>query len=128
MAQPPRESKRKAQHALRSLFRGEARAFRSWIINFVYILRSLSCKDRTYVGYTSWQGKDRLHKHNKGEVPHTSKYTPWSIEFYACFNDKLTALAFEQYLKSHSGKAFSNKRLLTGVSKKIRSKPNNPNI
>jgi putative endonuclease len=30
---------------------------------------------------------------------------------YLAFSDKAKALSFEKYLKSHSGKAFANKRL-----------------
>jgi predicted GIY-YIG superfamily endonuclease len=54
-----------------------------------------------------------LEKHNKGEVPHTAKHLPWTLEFFAAFPETHTALAFEIYLKSHSGKAFASKRLLT---------------
>jgi hypothetical protein len=34
------------------------------------------------------------------------------IAFYCAFQSKAKALAFERYLKSHSGKAFAAKRLL----------------
>ena len=81
-------------------------------MHHVYILRSISNPSHTYVGYTSLTVEDRLRKHNKGDVPHTSKYLPWEIEFFAGFPNKYTALAFEAYLKSHSGKAFTSKRLL----------------
>ena len=81
-------------------------------MHHVYILRSLSHPNETYTCYTSWQVEDRLKKHDKGDVPHTSKHVPWQLEFYAAFNDKHTALAFESYLKSHSGKAFSKNRLI----------------
>jgi hypothetical protein len=36
---------------------------------------------------------------------------PWELITYLAFKDKSTAQAFEKYLKSHSGKAFTNKRL-----------------
>ena len=49
--------------------------------------------------------------HNHGQSPHTSKYKPWNLITYLAFNEKDRALAFEKYLKSHSGKAFANKRL-----------------
>jgi predicted GIY-YIG superfamily endonuclease len=48
-------------------------------------------------------------KHNNGEVPHTSKNKPWKIQTAISFNDKTKALAFEKYLKSHSGRAFAKK-------------------
>jgi predicted GIY-YIG superfamily endonuclease len=37
---------------------------------------------------------------------------PWILVWYCAFPDKQRALAFEAYLKSHSGRAFSKKRLL----------------
>jgi predicted GIY-YIG superfamily endonuclease len=50
-----------------------------------------------------------LTKHNNGEVPHSSKYKPWKIKTAIAFTDKDRALAFEKYLKSHSGRAFAKK-------------------
>jgi hypothetical protein len=38
-------------------------------------------------------------------------HAPWVIETYLAFSDKKQALEFEKYLRSHSGKAFSSKRL-----------------
>jgi hypothetical protein len=52
-----------------------------------------------------------LAKHNAGEVPHTSKYAPWTIKTYVAFVDEERAFAFEKYLKSRSGIAFPKKRL-----------------
>jgi hypothetical protein len=42
-------------------------------------------------------------------VPHTSKFRPWQIETAVAFRSKDKAVAFEQYLKSHSGRAFAKK-------------------
>jgi predicted GIY-YIG superfamily endonuclease len=53
----------------------------------------------------------RFISNNHGQSPHTSKYKPWNLISYLAFNDKARALSFEKYLKSHSGKAFANKRL-----------------
>jgi CDP-glucose 4,6-dehydratase len=53
--------------------------------------------------------KQRFEDHNSGKSLHTSKYSPWSLEFYCAFNDKYKALEFEKYLKSHSGNAFTKK-------------------
>jgi predicted GIY-YIG superfamily endonuclease len=50
--------------------------------------------------------------HNQGRSLHTAKFSPWQIEFYSAFKQEDKALAFERYLKSHSGKAFASKRLL----------------
>nr|WP_283809955.1 GIY-YIG nuclease family protein [Bradyrhizobium forestalis] len=40
-----------------------------------------------------------------------AKFKPWKLVWYCAFPDKMKALAFETYLKSHSGRAFSKKRL-----------------
>lgn len=77
---------------------------------YVYILRSKSDPDRYYVGLTS-DLRARLKKHNAGEVPHTSKFTPWELKTYVAFSDEQQAIAFEKYLKSASGRAFAKKRL-----------------
>ena len=78
---------------------------------FVYILRSISYPDQTYVGFTE-DVTARLRKHNEGGNVSTAGYRPWKLVFHCAFSDKSRALAFETYLKSHSGKAFSAKRLL----------------
>ena len=78
---------------------------------YVYIIRSRSCPDQTYVGYTR-DLRSRITTHNQGGSPHTRKFMPWRLEFYCAFPDETRARAFEVYLKSHSGKAFAKKRLL----------------
>jgi len=68
-------------------------------MKYVYILRSLEYLDRYYVGVTA-ELRSRLQKHNAGEVPHTSKYAPWTIKTYVAFSNEKQASAFEKYLKS----------------------------
>ena len=80
----------------------------------VYALRSLAEPDETYVGATS-NLKQRIADHNAGRSVHTSKHMPWQLEFYAAFPDKQRAYEFEVYLKSHSGRAFANKRLIRRI-------------
>jgi putative endonuclease len=53
--------------------------------------------------------KVRLAEHNQGKCPHTSKYKPWRIKFYAAFETLELAQAFERYLKSGSGHAFAKR-------------------
>lgn len=79
---------------------------------YVYIIRSTVSPEQEYTGLTS-DLRQRLTDHNKGKSPHTSKYMPWELLWYGAFPDKFTALAFEKYLKSHSGRAFASKRLKT---------------
>ena len=75
---------------------------------YVYILQSINFEDKYYTGFTT-DIRKRLLKHNHGEVPHTSKYKPWIIKNSISFIDKSKALAFERYLKSHSGRAIAKK-------------------
>jgi putative endonuclease len=77
---------------------------------YVYILRSINNLDQEYVGATA-DLKRRLSDHNAGKSAHTAKFKPWQLIWYCAFPDKYKALAFEKYLKSHSGRAFAKKRL-----------------
>jgi putative endonuclease len=79
-------------------------------LRYVYILESLGGEERFYVVVTG-DLRARLKKHNAREVPHTSKFAPWRIKTYVAFSDDKQARAFEQYLKSGSGRAFARKRL-----------------
>jgi len=79
-------------------------------VKYVYILRSEVGGENFYVGLTD-DLRERLHKHNAGAVPHTSKYAPWSLKTYVAFSDEPNAAEFEKYLKSASGRAFAKKRL-----------------
>jgi predicted GIY-YIG superfamily endonuclease len=78
---------------------------------YVYILRSQKDSTQTYTGSTT-DVTARLAKHNEGGSPYTSKYKPWNLCWHCVFQTKKQALEFEKYLKSHSGKAFANKRLI----------------
>jgi putative endonuclease len=80
------------------------------MFHYVYILRALNHHERFYIGCTE-DLKQRLAKHNNGEVPHTSKYKPWEIKTAIAFRDREQAIAFERYLKTASGRAFAKKRL-----------------
>ena len=89
---------------------------------YVYILKSISSPEQEYTGMTA-DLKQRLKDHNAAKSVHTSKYVPWSLEWYCGFPDKLQAIAFENYLKSHSGRAFAKKRLIPRVNIGARHKP-----
>lgn len=78
----------------------------------VYILRSLSHPEQEYIGATE-DLQNRLSDHNAGKSTHTAKFMPWELLWYCGFYDKYKALEFETYLKSHSGRAFTKKRLTT---------------
>jgi predicted GIY-YIG superfamily endonuclease len=78
-------------------------------MKYVYILHS-EVGEHFYVGITD-DLRARLKMHNAGNVPHTSKYKPWNLKTYIAFSCADQAFAFEQYLKSPSGRAFAKKRL-----------------
>ena len=75
---------------------------------YVYVLRSVNHPDRHYTGITT-DLKARLAKHNRREVSHTSKFAPWTLETAVAFSSPDKAAAFERYLKSGSGRAFSKR-------------------
>jgi putative endonuclease len=79
-------------------------------MHYVYLLRSQSHPQETYIGLTS-DLKARLEKHNGGGSPHTAKFKPWSLVTYHAFASREQAAAFESYLKTGSGRAFAAKRL-----------------
>lgn len=56
--------------------------------------------------------REHLQRHQKGNVPATCKRLPVVLKFYCAFSDKAKAFEFEKYLKSGSGRAFMQKRLL----------------
>jgi predicted GIY-YIG superfamily endonuclease len=76
----------------------------------VYILQSQPDPEHFYVGLTD-DLRDRLRRHNAGEVAHTSKFRPWRIKTAVAFTDRQRAGEFERYLKTASGRAFAKKRL-----------------
>jgi putative endonuclease len=81
------------------------------VMFYAYILRSESDPSRLYHGHTS-DLRRRLADHNSGDNVSTRNGRPWVIAWYGAFETEAAAMAFERYLKTASGKAFSRKRLL----------------
>jgi len=75
---------------------------------YTYILHSINHPDRLYRGHST-DLKQRLLDHNAGHCPHTAKFAPWKLKFYAAFETLEQAQQFERYLKSGSGRAFAKK-------------------
>lgn len=75
----------------------------------VYILKCANTK--YYTGYTTNITK-RLIAHSKGEVAFTKDKLPVTLIHLSLFIEKQKAYDFERYLKSGSGIAFRNKRLV----------------
>jgi predicted GIY-YIG superfamily endonuclease len=76
---------------------------------YVYILL---CNDGLpYIGCTN-DLKDRINRHQKGQVPATKDRLPIELISYLAFSNKYNAFNFEKYLKSGSGRAFLKKHNL----------------
>ncbi|MDD3661732.1 MAG: GIY-YIG nuclease family protein [Candidatus Dojkabacteria bacterium] len=78
---------------------------------YVYIIESISCSGRLYRGFTRNLTR-RMKQHNAGKSKHTNQFKPWKIRTYLVFDNRNSAEQFEKYLKTSSGKAFTNKRLV----------------
>lgn len=80
-------------------------------MHYVYILQSKADATKIYVGKTNNLDR-RLEQHNLFPTcSYTIKYKPWELKTYVAFNTRNKADEFELYLKSHSGKAFTQRHL-----------------
>lgn len=75
---------------------------------YAYILQSVASPNQFYHGHSS-DLKERLSDHNAGRCPHTAKFAPWKLKFYAAFETLDRAQQFERYLKTGSGHAFAHR-------------------
>lgn len=79
-------------------------------MHYVYILQSK--KDESYyVGITD-NLRERIKRHNSGNVSYTSARRPYKLVFYCAFSNKEKAHQFEKYLKTGSGNAFFKKHFV----------------
>ncbi|MFM7182991.1 MAG: GIY-YIG nuclease family protein [Verrucomicrobiales bacterium] len=78
---------------------------------YAYILHSEKFPGTLYYGFTT-NLKSRLIAHNGGGNDSTRNMRPWKLAWYGAFQTEKAARAFEDYLKTASGKAFARKRLL----------------
>lgn len=77
-----------------------------------YAVYILICSDNTYyTGYTT-NIDNRLKAHNNKEVYYTKSRLPVRLVNLIQFENKQKAYDFERYLKTGSGIAFRNKRLV----------------
>ena len=79
------------------------------MMQFVYILK---CNNGDYYKGCTSDLDNRIQLHKSGKVPSTCDNLPVELVFYAAFPNKRKAFDFEKYLKSGSGRAFTNKRLI----------------
>jgi len=78
------------------------------VVRYVYLLQSIRNPDQRYVGITAHL-KKRFQEHNAGKSPHTSRHRPWELVAAVRFENDARAAAFEEYLKSGSGRAFARR-------------------
>ena len=77
-------------------------------MKYVYMLESVQAPERHYVGRTS-DLRRRVKDHNDKQSAHTSKFGAWRLRSYVGFADHDAADRFERYLKTGSGRAFSER-------------------
>jgi predicted GIY-YIG superfamily endonuclease len=79
-------------------------------MHYVYILRSQTHPNQTYIGSTT-DLKKRLSEHNAGKSTHTNKFKPWHLHSYIALPEKPLAEKLERYLKTGSGRVFAKRHL-----------------
>lgn len=76
----------------------------------VYLIRSI--KDGSIYSGVTTDLKRRIKEHNGGLAKYSSTKAPFKLAWCGIFPNKQKAYDFEKYLKSSSGFAFRNKRLI----------------
>jgi putative endonuclease len=77
----------------------------------VYVLRSIRYPARYYIGLTT-DVATRLAVHNSGGSAYTADLRPWELVATIEFTNETSAVAFEKYLKSGSGRAFAKRHFV----------------
>ena len=91
---------------------GEARLLSKLNAFVMWTVYSLKCSyGKYYTGCTS-DLEDRMKRHQSGQVPATQDRLPVALVTYVVFSGKQKAHDFEKYLKTGSGRAVMNKRLV----------------
>lgn len=78
---------------------------------FIYVLRSVRNPARYYTGLTE-NVAQRLATHNSGGSQHTRHHRPWELVVSLEFATESSAVAFEKYLKTGSGRAFAKRHFV----------------
>ena len=78
----------------------------------MYYAYILQLNDKSFYHGFSENLKQRIKEHQAGAVETTKNLLPIKLVFYSAFISKKKALDFEKYLKTTSGLAFRNKRLV----------------
>ena len=80
----------------------------------VYVLQSAVDATRFYSGLTV-DVPARLLAHNEARSGWTTRYRPWKLLVSVEFSDEQTAIRFEKYLKSGSGRAFAKRHFRPAI-------------
>jgi predicted GIY-YIG superfamily endonuclease len=80
-------------------------------MHYAYLLQSQSHPRQQYIGSTG-DLRQRLKDHNEGHSLHMAKFRPWILIAYIALAEKRMAIAYEKYLKSGSGRAFTKRHFL----------------
>jgi predicted GIY-YIG superfamily endonuclease len=82
-------------------------------VRFYYVYILLCFDNKPYIGCTD-NLKDRIIRHQRGQVLATCNRLPVKLIAYCAFDNKYIAFNFEKYLKSGSGRAFLKKHEVIG--------------
>ena len=81
---------------------------------WVYILRSVRT-NQYYVGQTD-NVKDRLDKHNKGEVASTKPYVPWELVHKEKYKSRSEAVKREREIKARKSRKYIESLFIRDVA------------
>ena len=76
---------------------------------YTYVLRSKR-DGKFYTGYTS-DLKNRIEKHNRGQIESTKMRKPFELIYFEAGSDEKDAIRLEKYLKTSWGKRYIKSRL-----------------
>ena len=82
---------------------------------YVYVLKDAAKDPHFYVGLTS-DVSARISDHNAGRCSHPALHRPWQLHVAIELSDQKSAIRFERYLKSGSGRAFARRHFEQSVA------------
>lgn len=85
--------------------------------------RSIAAPAEFYGGVTS-DPHLRINAHNAGLSPYTSRHRPWRILVCVEFDEEESALEFERYLKTGSGREFARRHFRQAVRAHVEKSSN----
>jgi putative endonuclease len=71
---------------------------------YVYVLHSQHF-DRLYIGQTN-NLKDRIKRHNNGQVPSTKPYLPWKVIYFELCTTRMEGVEREKFWKKSNNRKY----------------------